>query len=134
MGERPQLQSTLNRSLEVGYSDFKTIDEVFAFVYNTPYVSDMDNYGVSDFWAPINLFIQRGGDCEDYAIAAATILINSNIVNRNEIKFMLVSIPGYGDHMILIIKDKIVFDNLHKQPMKVTSREFRNYEVIGVIK
>ncbi len=33
------------------------------------YISDKNNWGTSDYWATPIEFIQRGGDCEDYAIA-----------------------------------------------------------------
>ena len=35
-----------------------------------PYISDMDNYGVAEYWAtPEEFYAHGGGDCEDYAIA-----------------------------------------------------------------
>lgn len=33
------------------------------------YVSDMENYGVEDYWATPREFFAKGGDCEDYALA-----------------------------------------------------------------
>ena len=33
-----------------------------------PYVLDIDNYGIEDYWAIAREFLDRGGDCEDYAI------------------------------------------------------------------
>lgn len=32
------------------------------------YVLDIDNYGLEDYWAIPELFLQNGGDCEDYVI------------------------------------------------------------------
>lgn len=32
------------------------------------YVLDIDNYGVTDYWAVAREFLYNGGDCEDYAI------------------------------------------------------------------
>lgn len=34
-----------------------------------PYVLDKDNWGVSDYWATVDEFLEHDGDCEDYAIA-----------------------------------------------------------------
>lgn len=34
-----------------------------------PYITDMRNYGVEDYWATPKQFLYRDGDCEDYAIA-----------------------------------------------------------------
>ena len=33
-----------------------------------PYITDSDNYGTSDYWASPVEFLDRSGDCEDYAI------------------------------------------------------------------
>jgi predicted transglutaminase-like cysteine proteinase len=33
------------------------------------YVTDLENYGVEDYWAIPREFLPNGGDCEDYAIA-----------------------------------------------------------------
>ena len=32
------------------------------------YILDIDNYNLDDYWAIPKQFLQRGGDCEDYAI------------------------------------------------------------------
>lgn len=42
---------------------------VDAFFNGVPYVEDSINYGVADHWATPREFLERGGDCEDYAIA-----------------------------------------------------------------
>lgn len=39
-----------------------------------PYISDNANWGKSDYWETPVEFIQRGGDCEDFAIAKYTAL------------------------------------------------------------
>ena len=33
-----------------------------------PYITDIRNYGVDDYWATPKQFLYRDGDCEDYAI------------------------------------------------------------------
>ncbi|RMG29778.1 MAG: hypothetical protein D6721_05225 [Gammaproteobacteria bacterium] len=38
------------------------------FANRLPYVLDLDNYGVEDYWAVVHEFLDRGGDCEDYVI------------------------------------------------------------------
>jgi predicted transglutaminase-like cysteine proteinase len=38
------------------------------------YVTDSANYGKSDYWATPIEFFQKGGDCEDFAIAKYTAL------------------------------------------------------------
>lgn len=39
-----------------------------------PYISDNRNWGTSDYWATPVEFLQKGGDCEDFAIAKYTAL------------------------------------------------------------
>ena len=87
------------------------------------YVSDSQNWGISDYWAtPLEAFA-RGGDCEDYAIA----------------KYMLLREAGYRssqmeiaiskDHAVLVIQTAsgpIVLDNLRDEPFRLKTRLARN--------
>jgi len=50
------------------------ISAVNAYANRHPYVLDIDNYGVPDYWATVRQFIVRDGDCEDYAITKYTSL------------------------------------------------------------
>ena len=34
-----------------------------------PYITDLANWGVPDYWATLGEFLAKSGDCEDYAIA-----------------------------------------------------------------
>ena len=45
------------------------IEAVNNFYNAVPYIEDSANYGVEDYWATPYQFLERGGDCEDYAIA-----------------------------------------------------------------
>ncbi len=38
------------------------------FANTKPYVLDIDNYGIEDYWAVPKEFLYNNGDCEDYAI------------------------------------------------------------------
>lgn len=51
-----------------GLDQWSQIREVNKFVNSFPYKDDLDNYGVSDYWASPAEFARNGGDCEDYAI------------------------------------------------------------------
>ena len=42
---------------------------VNSFFNAVTYVEDSANYGMDDYWATPNQFMERGGDCEDYSIA-----------------------------------------------------------------
>ncbi len=47
----------------------ENIAKVNSYINQSPYVTDFDNWEISDFWeAPLE-FLDRHGDCEDYAIA-----------------------------------------------------------------
>lgn len=45
------------------------IAEVNYHMNKAPYITDMINWGVRDYWASLKQFFRRDGDCEDYAIA-----------------------------------------------------------------
>lgn len=45
------------------------LNAVNAWANTRPYVEDIQNYHVSDYWATPGQFLAHGGDCEDYAIA-----------------------------------------------------------------
>ncbi|MBI3440994.1 MAG: transglutaminase-like cysteine peptidase [Proteobacteria bacterium] len=45
------------------------VEGVNAFLNRVPYIEDLENYGVTDYWATPIEFLTRGGDCEDFAIA-----------------------------------------------------------------
>lgn len=50
-------------------SPLEKIDGVNEHLNNISYVTDMTNWHQKDYWATINQFLNRDGDCEDYAIA-----------------------------------------------------------------
>lgn len=55
------------------------------------YITDIENWGLPDYWATIGQFLIRDGDCEDYAIA----------------KYMTLKALGFppADMRILIVQD-----------------------------
>ena len=57
-----------------GMSLKKMASGINEFVNETRYITDSNNYGKSDYWATPVEFLQRGGDCEDFAIAKYTAL------------------------------------------------------------
>lgn len=46
-----------------------------------PYITDTDNYGISDYWATPLEFMRRSGDCEDYAIIKFVSLLELGFTN-----------------------------------------------------
>jgi predicted transglutaminase-like cysteine proteinase len=64
--QRWQQIMTSGRNLD----ELKKVDLVNGFFNRIPYQSDLENYGIEDYWAtPIELLVRNAGDCEDYAIA-----------------------------------------------------------------
>jgi len=58
----------LVKSLE--HEDFAAmLDNVNRHMNNSPYITDIINWGISDYWSSLFQFLRRDGDCEDYAIA-----------------------------------------------------------------
>ena len=94
------------------------------------YVSDLEHWGVEDFWAtPAELLASNGGDCEDYAIAKYFTLVAMH-VDPNKLKIT------YGKarvnnkmiaHMVLTYYTQpnavpLVLDSLNKQIRPATQR------------
>ncbi len=50
------------------------LQKVNDLVNRQPYIEDIDNWNKSDYWANPVDFFERGGDCEDFAIAKYTAL------------------------------------------------------------
>ncbi len=46
----------------------KQLDKVNQYANNRPYILDIENYGLEDYWAIPRELLYNGGDCEDYAI------------------------------------------------------------------
>lgn len=64
--------------LELAHYDGLSIkdmaDKVNTFMNQKPYIVDNNNWGKSDYWETPIEFMQKGGDCEDFAIAKYTAL------------------------------------------------------------
>jgi predicted transglutaminase-like cysteine proteinase len=52
----------------VGKPALEQLAAVNAYGNRMKYIQDIDNYGVSDYWAAPKEFIFNSGDCEDYVI------------------------------------------------------------------
>ncbi len=50
-------------------STMTIVEEVNDFFNNVPYIEDSKNWGKRDYWATPYEMMQKGADCEDYAIA-----------------------------------------------------------------
>ena len=91
---------------------------------NIDFVSDQDNWGVSDYWAtPLESLGKQKGDCEDYSIAKYTFLRALGIPDeRLKMTYVKAQIGGphskvYQAHMVLIYyetpsAEPLILDNL----------------------
>lgn len=76
------------------------VDKMFNRV---PYISDQKNWGISDYWSTPVEFMQRGGDCEDYAIAKY-VALRSLGVHENRLRIAIVhDLQKDIPHAVLIV-------------------------------
>ncbi len=87
------------------------------------YVTDNRNYGQNDYWATPVEFLQRGGDCEDFAIAKYTAL-RALGVPENRLRVAIVQdLQKNIPHAILIVytdKGPLILDNQIKTAINAT--------------
>jgi predicted transglutaminase-like cysteine proteinase len=67
-----QLKASLNSMKGLPLNQMAS--KVNSLMNSKRYIEDKNNYGKSDYWATPIEFYQRGGDCEDFAIAKYTAL------------------------------------------------------------
>ncbi|MEA2111358.1 MAG: transglutaminase-like cysteine peptidase [Campylobacterota bacterium] len=94
----------LDKELEVlrGKSDFKKLEGVNDFYNNTPYLSDIKNYGRKDYWAtPWELLGRDKGDCEDYVIAKYFALKHLGVSTKKLYFSYVKSLKYRQAHMVL---------------------------------
>ncbi|MEE9413182.1 MAG: transglutaminase-like cysteine peptidase [Methylococcales bacterium] len=46
----------------------RQLEKINQYANNRPYILDIENYGLDDYWAVARELLYNGGDCEDYAI------------------------------------------------------------------
>lgn len=80
------------------------------------YVPDRLNWGHADYWAAPKEFLERGGDCEDYAILKYYLLSEAGFTpNQMQISFS-------QDHAVLIVSTEdgpIILDNRKTKPYRL---------------
>ncbi len=101
------------------------------FFNQIPWVSDIENWGVEDYWAtPVEMLASNGGDCEDYAIGKYfTLLALGFPMDRLRINYVLAPAqdPVNQAHMVLTYYPKpdavpFVLDNLVKEIKPASAR------------
>lgn len=113
----------LIRELE-GRPVAEQIAAVDAFFNAVPYVEDVANWGVPDYWATIHEFLRKDGDCEDFAIAKYMSL-KALGVDATQMRVVVVEDTNLNTpHAVLVVylKDAtLILDNQFPQPVKASS-------------
>lgn len=88
---------------------------VNVFFNKWPYRRDIDNYGVADYWTTPAEFINKSGDCEDYAIVKYFALKQLGISQDNMRLVVLRDLIRNIDHAVLVVywnNNVYVLDNM----------------------
>ena len=100
-------------------TDREKLEKVNSFFNkNIVFVSDMDNYGVEDYWAtPVEALSRGAGDCEDYAIAKYFSLKIMGVAEEKLRIAYVKSLQYNMFHMVMLYysnpgADPLVLDNL----------------------
>lgn len=104
------------------------LQTVNGFFNQVPYVADLANWGVEDYWAtPIEMLSTFGGDCEDYSIGKYLSLKDTGIpVEKLRITYVRALTRGES-HMVLAYystpdADPLILDNLVKEIRPASQR------------
>jgi predicted transglutaminase-like cysteine proteinase len=80
-----------------------------------PYIEDINNWGLQDYWATAFQFLKKSGDCEDFSIAKYMLLKAAGfpVENMRIVAVRIRSLGGIG-HAILVVyqgNTALVLDN-----------------------
>jgi predicted transglutaminase-like cysteine proteinase len=102
-----------------GRVDATGLKQVNSFFNQVPYLSDLENWGVDDYWAtPTEMLGSFGGDCEDYSIGKYLSLKEAGIpIEKLRITYVRALKLGES-HMVLAYyptpdADPLILDNLN---------------------
>lgn len=126
---QPNGQQAINdwkRDLQAyqGQSLRQMAEGVDRLINKTPYVEDSNNYGQSDYWATPVEFFNRGGDCEDYAIAKYVSLRALGVPEDRMRVAIVQDLQKNIPHAILIVytdEGALILDNQSKRTLTANS-------------
>jgi predicted transglutaminase-like cysteine proteinase len=122
-------RSILTQSKYKTLAERAKLDLVNDFMNQTPFVSDIQHWGKTDYWAtPVEFLSTNGGDCEDFSIAKyftlraigvsderLRITYVKEIVQYNEAHMVLAYFPNPDD-------EPMVLDNINKSILPASAR------------
>jgi len=93
------------------------------FFNRLPFISDMEQWSTTDYWAtPLEFIIRHGGDCEDYTIAKYNTLKRLGF-SENQLRLLQVQVKADGlakAHMVLAYYENqtaepLILDSIKKK-------------------
>ncbi|MDL2316236.1 transglutaminase-like cysteine peptidase [Desulfovibrio sp. OttesenSCG-928-A18] len=107
---------------------------VNVFFNRWPYRTDREVWGVEDYWATPREFMQRSGDCEDYAIAKYYALrdlgVPKEILRIAAIKDTILNV-GHAVTIVYMDDDAYVLDNLSN--LVLSHSELDHYDPVFTV-
>ncbi len=104
------------------------LTRVNRFFNQWPYRLDQANYGVRDYWATPAEFLQRSGDCEDYAIAKFYALKELNLPNtKMRIVAIRDAIRNIGHAILAVYAGNTVYILDNQTNMVLPHTKYRHY-------
>lgn len=97
-----------------GLDTITQLKRINLYANKKTYILDIDNYGLEDYWAIPRQFLERGGDCEDYAI---TKLLSLRWLGHQELQSRIVVLQDTNlgiPHAVLAVYldgDTLILDN-----------------------
>jgi len=110
-------------------SDAEKLKAVNDFYNRVPYASDMQTWGVQDYWArPSELLTRDRGDCEDYVIAKFFTLKRLGVADDKLYFTYVKALKLNQAHMVLTYYETpksvpLVLDNLNYRILPATQRD-----------
>lgn len=92
-------------------------DKVNRQLNQVKYISDSKNWGKSDYWSTPAEFINRGGDCEDYAISKYTALRTLGVPeDRMRVAIVHDNVKNVPHAVLVVYTDEgtVILDNQNK--------------------
>ena len=93
------LSQELNYKSEMEFdTNFNTLQDVFSWIdSNITYYSDEELFESKEYWqSPIQTYVWKAGDCEDFSILAMYLIHTYLNVDKTEIKMVIGETKEYG--------------------------------------
>ncbi len=103
------------------------IEAVNQYMNDVTYITDKKNYGRDDYWATVSEFLERGGDCEDYALAKYHSLIQLGFQPKQLRLVILYDENKHINHAVLAVAHQGAWKILDNQSQTVRNDDEISY-------